>query len=351
VSTKKCLMIGAGGFAGVWVREFLPALGDRLRVTGLVDVNREVLDRAGEGLGLAPAQRFTDLDTAFAQTDADFCVMAIPPKFNPAVVARAVARGLPVLSEKPIAHTWPGCLDIYRQVQAAGLKMAIMQNYRFTRAILTLKRAVDDGSVGAVTSITARFAVDHRRNGGGRFRTDIPDIMLYEASVHHFDQLRNLAGADCAWISGQAWNPPGSGIATDCCGLFVLGMANGVTCQYETSYIAAGAQNDWHHEYYRVDGARGSLVLDYDRVVRLVEHLGYGRTRVTELEPVAVPYDGHPALIAQFLDWLDGGPAPATEIADMMMFGWRSFAAADASRGGMVVDVAAKLRAVGVDGG
>jgi predicted dehydrogenase len=348
MSAKNCLMVGAGGFAGAWLREFLPALGERVRVTGLVDVDRAVLNRASDALGLAPAQRFTDLDTAFAATDADFCVMAIPPKFNPDVVAHAVARGLPVLSEKPIAHTWPACLDIYTQVREAGLKMAIMQNYRYIQPILTLKRAMERGNLGALLYITSRFAVDHRQNGGGRFRYDIPDSMLYEASVHHFDQLRNLAGADCAWISGTAWNPPGSGIDTDCCGLFVLEMTNGVRCQYETSYVAAGAQNDWHHEYYRVDCARGSLVLDYDRVVRQVEHIGYGRVRMTDLEPVTTPYDGHPALIAQFLDWLDGGPAPATAIADNIHTSAICFAAAKASRERTVVDVAAMLQAAGV---
>lgn len=348
MSAKHCLMIGAGGFAGAWVRDFLPALGDRVRVTGLVDVDRAVLDRAGDTLGLDPAHRFTDLDAAFAATEADFCVMAIPPKFNQGVVERAVARKLPVLSEKPIAHTWDACLAIYRLVQESGLKMAIMQNYRVSKPILTLKRAVDSGHLGAAMYITARFAVDHRQNGGGRFRYDIPDIMLYEASVHHFDQLRNLAGADCARITGTAWNPPGSGIATDCCGLFVLEMANGVRCQYETSYVAAGAQNDWYREYYRVDCERGSFVVDYDRVVRQVEHLGYGRTRVTDLEPITAPYDGHPALIAQFLDWLDGGPAPATEIADNIRTDAICFAAAQASRDRTVVDVAAQLQAAGV---
>jgi predicted dehydrogenase len=349
MTEKTCLMVGAGGFAGVWVREFLPAFRDRLRVAGLVDVNRTVLDEAGDRLGLAPAQRFTDVRDAMATVDADFCVMAIPPSYNKQVVTLAVERGLPVLSEKPIANTWESCLDIYALVRQAGLKMAIMQNYRYIRPIVTLKRALDEGSLGAVTSITGRFAVDHRHNGGGRFRYDISDIMLDEASVHHFDQLRHLAGADCAWITGTAWNPPGSGVDTDCCGLFVLGMENGVNCQYSTSYVAAGQQNDWHHEYYRVDCQKGSLVIDYDRTVRQVEHIAYGRTRITELEQAAsTPYDGHTALIDAFLGWLDGGPAPQTEIGDNIRTAAVCFAAAEASRGRTVVNVRQKLASAGV---
>jgi predicted dehydrogenase len=336
------------------VRNFLPQFSHRFSVAGLVDVNRQVLDQAGDLLGLAPHQRFTSMDEAFAEAEADFCMLAIPPTYNKQAVSLAVQRGLPVLSEKPIADSWQSCLDIYEMVKRSGLKMAITQNYRFTQRILTLKRAVAEGTLGAIVSITARFAVDHRRNTGGRFRHDTPDIMLYEASVHHFDQLRNLSDADCVWIAGNTWNPPGSGVATDCCGLFVLQMANGVRCQYETSYIAASVQNDWHREYYRVDCEKGGIVVDRDNAVRVTEHLAKGRVRVMDVEPAPAGYrgmheeDGHLTIIGQFINWLDGGPTPQTEIADNIRTDAICFAAADASREGKVVSVTAKLQSAGV---
>lgn len=319
-----------------------------------MDVNRQVLDQAGDTLDLAPGQRFTSLEEAFANADSDFCILAIPPTYNKQAVSLAVERGMPVLSEKPIADNWQSCLDIFHMVDQNGLKMAITQNYRFTRRILTLQRALEEGGLGAILYITARFGVDHRRNVGGRFRYDRPDIMLYEASVHHFDQLRNLSGADCAWIAGKTWNPAGSGFDTDCCGLFVMEMANGIKTQYETSYIAAGVQNDWHREYYRVDCEKGSVVVDRDNTVRVVEHLAMGRTKVTEVEAVPSGYkgnheeDGHLSMLDQFLTWLDGGPTPQTEIADNLRTAALCFAAAEASQEGKVVDVANKLQSAGV---
>lgn len=347
-------MIGAGGFAGAWVCKYLPTFSDRLQVTGLVDVNRLVLDQASDALGLAPEQRFTRMEEAFAQVKADFCILAIPPMHNKQAASLAVQRGLPVLSEKPIAGTWHSCLDIFGMVKRSDLKMAITQNYRFTRRILTLKHAVQKGELGAIISITARFAVDHRHNSGGKFRYSVPDIMLYEASVHHFDQLRNLAGADCAWITGKSWNPPGSGFETDCCGMFVMEMENGITCQYATSFIAMGVQNDWYREYYRVDCEKGSAIVDRDGTVHVVQHIAMGRTTVTELEPVSSGYqgnheeDGHQTIIDQFLTWLDGGPVPPTEIADNIRTNAICFAAADASRLGRRVDVTMKLRSAGL---
>ncbi len=341
--------------AGVWIRRFLPAFRDRLEVADLVDINRAVLDQMGDFLGVDPSHRFTEMENAFAQTEADFCILVIPPVFNKRAISLAVGRRMPILVEKPLADSWQACMDIYRMVKGAGLKLAVVQNYRFTKPIMTLKRVLEEGSLGPVYYITSRFAVNHLRNTGGSFRYQVPDIMLYEGSVHHFDQLRNLSATDCSWITGKAWNPPGSGFDTDCCGLFVMGMNNGVKCEYETSYVAAGAQNDWHREYYRVECERGSAVLDRDGIVRTVEHISSGRTRLSEPEPVTAEYsgnhelEGHHWIIQQFLDWLDGGPPPATALDDNLKTAALTFAAVDASSEVRVINVNAKLQSAGVE--
>ena len=55
---------------------------------------------------------------------------------------------MPILSEKPIADTWAACLEIYRAVTGAGLRMQVVQNYRYTPRIMTLKAALTGGRIG-----------------------------------------------------------------------------------------------------------------------------------------------------------------------------------------------------------
>ncbi len=343
-------MVGAGGWAGIWVRHFLPRWKDRLQVVGLVDVDRGTLDRSGDLLELDAAQRFTDAREAFAETEADFCVVCVPPVFREETIEIAVERGLPILSEKPISDSWQASLNILRSVKRAGIKMAVVQNYRFTRRILTMKRILEEGGLGRINHIHCRFAADYDlETVGGAFRYKVPDSMLYEGSVHHFDQLRNLSGADCAWISGRAWNPAWSDFDNDCCALFTMEMTNGALCQYESIYTAKGTQNDWHREYFRVECENGVIILDRDNVVRFTEHLGNRYTRTTEVEPVDTGYtgnlewEGHYWTIKGFLDWLDGGPAPKTVIDDNIRTAALSFGAVEASLENRVVDVQAKL--------
>lgn len=345
MSRMRALLIGAGGFGSAWVNTFLSALNDRIVVTGLVDINAETLKRAGDALGLPDDQRFTDMADGFARAEADFCIVVVQPFLRLEVVRLAIAHGLPVLAEKPLAESWETSLEILRLTREAKLKMAVVQNYRYTQRVRTLKWVLDDATLGRVNFITARFAADYTiENAGGAFRHQIPYAMAYEGAVHHLDQLRNLSGAEAETVSGYQWNPAWTTFTNDTTLMLLVRMANGVVCQYENNHLARGTQNGWHEEAYRVECEHGSVTLDADHVVRLHEHLGEGRMRTTDVEPVQTEHDGHLGVIVDFLGWLAGGPTPPTAIEDNIRTMGLTFAAIDAIRTGTTVDAAAKIR-------
>jgi predicted dehydrogenase len=341
----RCLMIGAGGMAGAYVRGFFPQFAERAEIVGLAEIRRETLDSAADFLGLPASARFTDLTEAFAQVEADFCTIVIPPAVHSDAVMAAVERRLPILSEKPIADTWEACLEIYRAVTRAGVQMQVVQNYRFTPRIMTLKAAVTEGRIGRPLYVVARFAADYRERGAwGAFRHEIPHSLLVEGSVHHFDQIRNLSGADCRTIAGWEWNPGHPSFDGECCALYGMRMANEMHAQYEGNCLEAGWQNSWHQEFYRIEGEDGTLVLDRDGTVRIQAHTSGRGLATEELPPVRTPHEGHSAIVDQFLTWMEGGPAPETVIQDNIQSAAMLFAAVDASATGQSVDVQAKVR-------
>jgi predicted dehydrogenase len=341
----RCLMIGAGGMAGAYVHHFFPQFKDRVEIVGLAEIRRETLDSAGDFLGLAATARFTDLADAFRRVEADFCTIVIPPAVHREAVLAALERRLPILSEKPIADTWEACLEIYGAVTAANLRMQVVQNYRYTPRILTLKGAISEGRIGRRNYVVARFAADYRERGAwGAFRHEIPHSLLVEGSVHHFDQIRNLAGANCRAIGGWEWNPGHPSFDGECCGLYVARMENDIRAQYEGNCLEAGWQNSWHQEYYRVEGDEGALTLDRDGTVRLLRHAAGRGLTTEELPPIRKQYEGHTAIVDQFLTWMEGGPAPETILQDNIQSAAMLFAAIDASQAGQIVDVQAKVR-------
>lgn len=348
----RCLMIGAGGMARNWLGRFMPPFNERLTITGLVDAAPAVLEKAADTLALPPAARFGAIDDAFVALDrgdiaADCCIVVIPPRFHRLAVEAAAARGLAILSEKPIAESWEDVEAIYRTVTRANGRMMVVQNYRYTPRILTMKRLLESGRLGRLHYLVGRFAADYRRRlaWGAEFRHEMRHALLIEGAIHHFDQLRHLSGADCASIFGWEWLPESgrSSFKGECVAQYVLRMTDDTRASYEGNGLAGGWQNTWHHEYYRAECEGGAVVVDRDDTVRVEEWTPGRGLRVEELPAEEPQWSGHQAIVSQFLDWLDGGVAPATLLADNIKSNAMLFGAIEASASGQVVDVAAKV--------
>ena len=338
--THRCLMIGAGGFAGYWVRNILPALMPRLDIVGLVDINEQALKDSADSLGLPAECRFADQEEAFDKSKPDFCLVVTPPAVHEVSVHLACERGVPILSEKPVAETWAGCLRIRDMVRAGRVKMMVVQNYRFTPRILTFKQVIESGRLGRLNYLLGRFAADYRQYGAwAAWRHEIPHSLPIEGSVHHLDQLRNLAGADCETLFGYEWHPDWSSFKGTSTAMFLMRFANGVPANYEGSCNAAGHQNNWHAEYYRAECEGGAVVLDEDHRVLIQEFTPDRGLQVTEVPHVQPQFAGHEAILSQFLDWLEGGPTPATVLEENMKSVAMVFAAIRSAETGMPVNV------------
>ena len=116
-------------------------------------------------------------------------------------------------------------------------------------------------------------------------------------------------------------------------------MTNGSVASYEGNNLATGKTNSWHSEYYRIECEGGAAVLDRDHAVRIEERSVAGTLHTREVPQVDPLWEGHQAIAAQFLDWLDGGPPPATTLVDNLQSTAMLFAAVRASETGTTVKV------------
>jgi predicted dehydrogenase len=223
--------------------------------------------------------------------------------------------------------------------------MEVVQNYRYRAPMLAMTGILASGELGRLNYLVARFADDCRDYDAWARRHELPHAMLMDGAAHHFDMLRNLAGADCAQIAALEWNPPWSSSKGEFCALCILRMTNGAHASYEGNATAAGQQNPWRHEAYRAECEAGAVSVDAEQVVRVYRHR---RGRGLESQEVAAPVpaqEGHAWIVAEFLDWLDGGPTPATCLDDNLQTAAMVFGAIESARSGQSVDVAAMVQA------
>jgi predicted dehydrogenase len=349
---KKVIHVGVGVFGKRWCSEFLRANIDdgTIEVVALVDVDPQALALGRQLLGLPADACHTDPAQAFARHKADFCTVVVPPNRHEAIVDLAIAHGVDILCEKPIADTMAGSLSIAHKVRAAGRKMAVTMSHRFDQDKTTLRAIVRSGRLGRVNTVSCRYASDLREHmaWGALFRHTMADPLMIEGAVHHLDLIADLAGAQCETIYASTWKPEWAAYAGDTDGIVLMTFANGVRGVYEGSSSAAVGLNDWTREYVRVDCELGTAILN-SREIEVFSREALVRQRSREGQGNKVQLITQPKwlntwLIEKFCHWLDGGPAMETQVEANLQASALIFAGIESQRTGAVLHLADYIR-------
>lgn len=197
----------------------------------------------------------------------DAVTFALPPDANPAAVEAAVARGLAILSEKPLA---PGGAEARRLAEAAG---GLVTAVDFEFAELTTFRALADlvkgESLGAVRDVRVTWLVESwaQKNRKWSWKTDarrgggvvgvLATHLLYLA-----EWLFGPAGVAAAALENRAtarFALAGETAAAESATLD-LRLPGGVPMHVEVSNAAAGK----HLHRWEVTFENGAAVLEND---------------------------------------------------------------------------------------
>ncbi len=345
--SQKVIHVGVGVFGKRWCSEFLKTNIDdgTIDVVALVDIDPKALAAGRQLLGLPETACYTDARRAFAQTRADFCTVAVQPVHHEAIIDVALAYGLDVLCEKPIADTMDATVRIARKVRESGRKMAVTMSHRFDQDKTTLRRIVRSGVLGPINAIGFRFQGALRRHleWSSLFRHQMQDPLLIEGAIHHLDIIGDFAGARCATLYASTWKPAWAEYAGHTDAAVTMVFENGVRAVYEGSVSNAVGLNTFYQEYIRVDGEHGTAILNHrDVEIFMRQDLWRQEHREGQGQKIALlkqrKWINH-WLIEQFAQWRDGGPAMETRVEDNVQASALVFAAIESQRTGMPVNV------------
>jgi predicted dehydrogenase len=308
----RLLQVGVGGWGASWLHA-LATLRDEAQLVALVDHAPEALDAAGSVVDVTPGARFTDVDAALAANSADMALVVVPPEAHRDVASACLDAGLPVLVEKPLAGRWEDCLALAETATRAGRELAVSQNYRYRPVVETARAVVASGRIGAVGQAQVEFRLHH--DFRGTFRETMEHPLLLDMAVHHFDLIRYITGLEPRSVVAQTWNPPWSQFAGNASAICLFTMEGEVHVVYTAYWHPRGQVTDWNC-LWRIEGARGYLVLDRDEV-RVYEgddpHTP-GTAREEQRVPlVAMSHTDQAAVLMDFATAVQAGrPAPTT---------------------------------------
>src|ERR1700760_480699 len=158
------------GLSGRCFHAPLIATTEGLEVAVVVTSNAE---RRAEAEREHPGGRGVEGSAEALAERPDLVVVAVPNTGHVEVADAAIAAGIPLVVDKPLASTVVEAEGIVARARAAGVPLTVFQNRRWDSDHLTLRRLLGEGALGEVARYESRFERWRPTPKGGAWREEV----------------------------------------------------------------------------------------------------------------------------------------------------------------------------------
>lgn len=191
---------------------------------------------------------YTDVEEMLADAQPDLVAVSLPNEEHFAPTLQLLRAGIPLLVEKPLVFDLDEADQLLDAARERDVFFAIDFNHRYAEPVVRMKRAIDDGVLGAPVFATWRF-------GGEANRGPSPHANIIETQCHAFDMLEHLLGPISS-VAAQMTNTTYGAWSTVALALeFANGAVGTLLGSYDSSYSYPGAH------LLEVNGTAGRAVV------------------------------------------------------------------------------------------
>jgi predicted dehydrogenase len=308
----RALLVGAGGMGRQWAKNL--AACDETKIAGWIDIQPGAAAQAASDLAIEVGYTGADLEAALAEVRPDFLVDVTIPEAHHNVTLAALAAGVPVLGEKPMADSMEHARAMVAAAERAGLLYMVSQSRRYNAQLQALRRLIAE-QVGEPGILNADFYLGPHFGG---FREAMASPLILDMAIHTFDAARYLSGADPAAVYCEEFNPPWSWYNGAASATAIFEMSGGLRYTYRGSWCAEGRLTSWEGEW-RAVGPNGSATWDGHNppIAQIVTQrdgfLSQAEQRVAQVEDIPAGIAGS---LREFLQALATGATPMGECHD-----------------------------------
>ena len=160
--------------------------------------------RRAEAERLAPeARAFADAAGLLAAGLAEAVLISTPSHLHAEAAVAALEAGRHVYLEKPIAATREDGRRVAAAGRAAGRVTMLGFNYRFHPLYAALRRVVQAGTLGPLTTLTTQFSTPLRELPAWKRARATGGGVLLDLGSHHIDLVRWLTGQEVDTVSAE----------------------------------------------------------------------------------------------------------------------------------------------------
>jgi predicted dehydrogenase len=248
---------GVGARGQEWMREVKAA--PAFELAACVDVDPDALRTVSARFGISADQCFTNLGKALDTSGSQAVIVATPPDCHATTCEAALKRKLAVLVEKPFTLRLSDAMRLVSLADANNTPLLVAQNYRYLRSFRTVKRLIDEGSLGRVGIVVCHYYRPFHTMPDSLAK--LTNSVLWGMSVHHLDAIRYVLGLHVTSVNAESFTLPWGSLPRGASLQLMLEMANGARVLYSATYESTGhTLFEGGQEFYaRFIGERGTL--------------------------------------------------------------------------------------------
>ncbi|MFF2296749.1 Gfo/Idh/MocA family protein [Arthrobacter sp. NPDC058127] len=252
----RVVVVGAGGMGRAWLRTVQES--PLVELAGIVDLDLDAARAGAAAIGRPDLPVGTGTAQLASDVGAQAVINVTVPVAHHPVTTEALAAGLPVLGEKPVASTVAQGLSLAAASELSGQLFMVSQSRRYNRQLFEAKRLA--ASLGSVGIVSAEFFKGPHFGG---FRDAMDHPLLLDMAIHQFDMARFLLDADPVSVFCEEYNPSWSWYRGDAGATAIFAMTGGERFVFTGSWCSPGQETSWNAAW-RISGEHGTVLWDGD---------------------------------------------------------------------------------------
>jgi len=256
-------VVGTGAIAQM---AHLPVLRKMrgVNVVALCDIDRAKARSLADRFEIPDV--YLDLEDLFDAGELDAIVISTPSHLHQPYTLEALAAGVDVLCERPLALTTRGVQVILEEAELTGRKVVVANNHRFRSDVQALDRFLRGGELGTLTGVRAGAYHQHGTVSGWRLnRAESGGGALFDLGLSLVDLAMWLADYPPPQRVWAHIDRPRGSNSVEESALLTMECGNGMACTFDLSWSYIGDEDRW---WFESIASRGSARLAPLRVVK-----------------------------------------------------------------------------------